>query len=88
MSSQERRHCQSLLGSWRIWLGWPIQRVHANDQFRLRLSQSKPYTLQQALEHESIYPANKQRSKVVREIQLESIQVNKTHMEEGTSETL
>lgn len=48
---------------------------------------SKPETLQQALEQalevESIYQANKQRSKVVREIQLEATptaQVNKTHL--------
>ena len=65
------------------------------EEFRLRLRQNKPQTLQQALEQalelESIYQANKQRSKVVREIQLESTpaaQVNKTLMEEGTLETL
>ena len=43
------------------------------------------------MELESIYQANKQRSKVVREIQLESTpaaQLNKSHMEEGTLETL
>ena len=66
-----------------------------DEEFRLRLRQSKPETLQQALEQalelESIYQANKQRSKVVREIQLESTpaaQVNKTHLEEGALETL
>ena len=55
------------------------------EEFRLRLRQNKPETLQQALEQalelESIYQANKQRSKVVREVQLESTsvaQVNKT----------
>ena len=67
----------------------------SEEDFRLRLRQNKPRTLQQALEQalelESIYQANKQRSKVVREIQLESTpaaQVNKTLVEEGTLETL
>ena len=66
-----------------------------DEEFRLRLRQSKPESLQQALkqalELESIYQANKQRSKVVREIQLESTpvaQVNKTNLEEGALETL
>ena len=66
-----------------------------DEDFRLRLRQSKPESLQQALEQalelESIYLANKQCSKFVREIQLESnptAQVNKTHLEEGALETL
>ena len=65
------------------------------EEFRLRLRQNKPQTLQQALEQalelESIYQANKQDSNVVREIHLESTpaaQVNKTLMEERTLETL
>ena len=65
------------------------------EEFRLRLRQNKPTTLQQALEQalelESIYQANKQRSKVVREMQLEATpvaQVNKAHFEGGTLETL
>ena len=66
-----------------------------DDDFRLRLRQGKPETLQQALEQalelESLYQANKQRSKIVREIQLKSTpaaQVNKTQLEEGALETL
>ena len=66
-----------------------------DEDFRLRLRQGKPGTLQQALEQalelESLYQANKQRSKIVREIQLESTpaaQVNKTQLEEGALETL
>ena len=66
-----------------------------DEEFRLRLRQSKPETLQQALEQalelESIYQANKQRSKVVREVQFESTpaaQVNQTQLEEGALETL
>jgi hypothetical protein len=66
-----------------------------DEEFRLRLRQGKPGTLQQALEQalelESLYQANKQRSKIVREVQLGSApaaQVNKTQLEEGALETL
>ena len=66
-----------------------------DEEFRLRLRQNKPATLQEALEQalelESIYQANRQRSKVVREIQLESTpaaQVNNIRLEEGVLETL
>ena len=66
-----------------------------DEDFRLRLRQGKPGTLQQALEQalelESLYQANMQRSKIVRKIQPESTpapQVNKTQLEEGALETL
>lgn len=66
-----------------------------DEDFRLRIRQSKPETLQQALEQalelESIYQANKQRSKFVREVQLESAstpQINRAGLEEGALETL
>ena len=67
-----------------------------DEDIRLRLRQNKPGTLQQALEEalelESIYLANNQRSKNVREVQLESptptALVNKTDLEKGTFDML
>ena len=66
-----------------------------DEDSRLRLRQNKPETLRHALEQslelESIQLANKQRSKVVREVQLESHHappVNRAGFDEGALQTL
>ena len=63
-----------------------------DEDLRLRLRQNKPGTLnlalEQALELESIQLANKQRTKVVREIQLESPPVNRAGFDEEALQKL
>ena len=66
-----------------------------DEDFRLRIRQNKPETLrnalEQALELESIQLANRQRTKTVREVQLESgctLPVNRAGLDEGSLQTL